>query len=191
MNPYSAGLESASIWLFRLIFAIVFALWAFRWLLPMRHVPFTNPLCQMIYGITAPVMRTIKPWIRPIGNIETSAVLLMLLTVVGEWVIWWLWQGQRPASPVGWVMLIISACVHRLLWLYLLMMFCVAIASWVGQQRNPWCDAFMRLIHPIIRPLMGKLTIGQMDFSFMLVSLALLLIDWVLVAPTMVAAMGW
>ncbi len=155
-----------------------------RLLLQLVRANFYNPVCQFLYKATNPVLMPLRKVIPNWRQLDVGALLLAwLLNAIKLGLIYTLF-GQR----LGWLGLLVMAVADLLdfaLMVYIGVIFVRVLLSFVNVERsNPVAPLVYQLTEPLLRPLRSRLpAMGGLDFSPMLLVLAILLSRALIVAP--------
>jgi YggT family protein len=73
--------------------------------------------------------------------------------------------------------------------LYLLVMICYAVVSWVPSLRGRWSDYLAMLVEPVLTPIRSVIPpLGGLDLSFLVVIIVIQLVDSNIVQAQRLAA---
>ena len=170
--------------LFGLYIAVVMA----RFLLAQVRADFNNPLSQFVVKATQPLLRPMRRVIPPMGRIDSSSLVLMLLLQVVELVILYLLRGQLPGFA-GLLLASVGELTNLVLNFYMVLLLVMVVSSWVGGGHSPVLMLVDQLCAPLLRPLRKNIPpIGLLDLSVFVAFLLLQLAKILLVAPLMDAA---
>lgn len=165
-------------------FGVLVFLIVLRVLLQLVRANFYNPVCQFLYKATNPLLMPLRRIIPSWRNIELGALLLAwLLSALKLALIFGLF-GQR-LGLLGLLVMALADLLDFTLMLYIGVVFVRVLLSFIAVERgNPVVPLVYQLSEPLLRPLRKLLpTPGRLDFSPMLVVLAILLARALLVAP--------
>lgn len=165
-------------------FGVLVFLIVLRVLLQLVRANFYNPVCQFLYKATNPLLMPLRRIIPSWRNIELGALLLAwLLSALKLALIYGLF-GQR-LGLLGLLVMALADLLDFTLMLYIGVVFVRVLLSFIPVERgNPVVPLVYQLSEPLLRPLRKLLpTPGRLDFSPMLVVLAILLARALLVAP--------
>ncbi|MCC6596525.1 MAG: YggT family protein [Rhodanobacteraceae bacterium] len=165
-------------------FGVLVFLIVLRVLLQLVRANFYNPVCQFLYKATNPLLMPLRRIIPSWRNIELGALLLAwLLSALKLALIFGLF-GQR-LGLLGLLVMALADLLDFTLMLYIGVVFVRVLLSFIAVERgNPVVPLVYQLSEPLLRPLRRLLpTPGRLDFSPMLVILAILLARALLVAP--------
>lgn len=172
----------------RLLIEVIFNLAGFvfllRLLLQWRQVSFHNPLCQSLYRLTHPVLAPLRRLLRSWRRIDLAAAAVLLLLMLFKALLL-LWLATPPPGLSAVLVLTLAETLSLLLGSHFWMLLLWVILGWIGQGRpHPFMAALDPLLLPLLRPLRRLLpSVAGLDFSPLLLMLALLLLRLLLVAP--------
>lgn len=167
--------------LFFLITAVLdLALCAFllRLMLQLARADFYNPISQLIWRLTQPVVGPLGRVIPRLQRLDlaTALVVVVIALIYIEVV------AGLLSQPVGWgyaLWLALLKVLSLALNIYTLSLFAMAILSWVGPGvSNPAANVLFSLNEPLLRPVRRILpSIGGLDLSPIPVMLILQTLD--------------
>ena len=172
----SVGQEIA-LFLIGTIFSIYISLVMIRFLLAIVRADFYNPISQTIVRFTNPPLVLLRRIIPPVGRIDTSAIVLMLILQLLE-----LWLRTfiigHPVPVTALFVLAIFELIKLTIWVYIIALILQAIMSWINpgmyQMQNPMVSILHQLTAPIMKPIRNMLPrTGMIDFSPMLAIIGL------------------
>ncbi len=168
-----------------LAFDAVVALLVLRLLAEACRVDFNNPLSQLVYRTTNPALAPIRRMVPNWRRINVAALLLAWLAVVLKQLLLFGLLGVMP-HPLGLLLLGLAKLLDFVLVFYLIVIFGWSLLSmFAPDQRQPLLRLAGSLVEPLLRPLQGRLVLGNIDFAPMAVMLALLLARMLVAAPLM------
>jgi YggT family protein len=169
--------------LIQLAFSLLATLFVLRVAAEAARADFHNPLSQFLYRATNPVLAPVRRVIPNWRRINLAALLLAWLVMVLERGALFALLGIAP-NPAGLALLGLADLVDFVLLFYLVLIFGWSLLSML--QVDPY-QPLMRLagaiVEPLLRPLRGKLVVGMLDFSPMVVMLVLILARILIAAP--------
>jgi YggT family protein len=169
--------------LIQLAFSLLATLFVLRVAAEAARADFHNPLSQFLYRATNPVLAPVRRVIPNWRRINLAALLLAWLVMVLERGALFALLGIAP-NPAGLALLGLADLVDFVLLFYLVLIFGWSLLSML--QVDPY-QPLMRLagaiVEPLMRPLRGKLVVGMLDFSPMVVMLVLILARILIAAP--------
>ena len=172
----SVGQEIA-LFLFGTIFSIYISLVMIRFLLAIVRADFYNPISQTIVRFTNPPLVLLRRIIPPVGRIDTSAIVLMLILQLLElWLRTFIIGNPIPVTAL--FVLAIFELIKLTIWVYIIALILQAIMSWINpgmyQMQNPMASILHQLTAPIMKPIRNILPrTGMIDFSPMLAIIGL------------------
>lgn len=169
--------------LIQLAFSLLATLFVLRVVAEAARADFHNPLSQFLYRATNPVLAPVRRVIPNWRRINLAALLLAWLVMVLERGALFALLGIAP-NPAGLALLGVADLLDFVLLFYLVLIFGWSLLSML--QVDPY-QPLMRLagaiVEPLLRPLRGKLVVGMLDFSPMVVMLGLILARILIAAP--------
>ena len=180
----SGYFSNAGVFLINAVFGIYIFAVLLRFLLQLVRADFYNPLCQAIVTVTNPPLRPMRRYIPSLKGLDTASVVLLLtLQMINTWLIASL-LGAEPAF-VGLLVTAIGELLSKLVWTFIGAVIIQVIMSWVAAGvYNPVVEIISSLTDPLMRPARRAVPpIGGLDFSPMVVIIALNLVLMLGVAP--------
>jgi YggT family protein len=169
--------------LVQVIFGAIATLFLCRLAAEATRADFHNPLSQFIYRYTNPILAPIRRIVPNWRRINLAALLMVWLTLLIERVVTFALGGFLP-SLVGLLVLSLADLIDFVLLFYIIVIFGWSLLSML--QVDPY-QPVMRLagaiVDPVLRPLRGKLVVGNIDFSPTVVVIVLLLARILIAAP--------
>lgn len=159
------------------LFSIYILLVMLRFLLAWVRADFYNPVSQAIVKMTNPPLVVLRRVIPPIGRIDTSAILLMLvLQVVELWLI--VAIGGLSANVATLALIAAVKLIKLALYIFIASIFIQVIISWISPGTyNPIAALTASLTDPLMRPLRRVIPpAGVIDFTPMIVLFALFIV---------------
>jgi YggT family protein len=158
------------LWLLTLAFVL-------RLLLQLVRADFRDPLADAIVRVTNWLIRPLRRFIRPIGKLDTATVVAVLLVAALRTFGIIALAGASTGDLGVWAFLRITAIdlVGMVLRIYLFAMLLYWLTSFVNpggyapgiRLLGQLCEPILRRVRRVIPP------IGQIDFSFLWVSIAI------------------
>jgi len=177
-------LANAGQLLINFAFGVLVSLVVIRVLLQLARANFYNPICQMLYKLTNPVLIPVHRLIPNWRNFDTAAVLLAwLLSAIKLALLYALFgQGLRFG---GLMVMALADLIDFVLLLYLGLIFVRVLLSFISVERsNPIVPLIVQLTEPLLRPIRRRVpAVGALDFSPAILALAIALMRVLLVAP--------
>jgi len=144
---------------------------------------FHNPLSQFVYRTTNPVLAPIRRVLPNWRRINLAALLLAWLAMLVKRLLLFALLGVMP-HPLGLIVLALAELVDFVLLFYLVLIFGWSLLSMFAvDRRHPLLQLVGNIVAPLLRPLHGRLIVGQIDFAPMAVMIALLLARLLIAAP--------
>lgn len=174
----------AGIFLVRTLFELYILLVLLRLLFQLVRADFYNPIAQAVVKATNPLLRPLRRVIKGVGGIDMASVLLMLVLKILELSVMATIQGVGM-SFIGVVVLALAGLLQLTLHVFLFAILIQVILSWVAPQAyNPVSSLLLSLTEPLLRPARRLIpTVGGLDFSPIVVLIALQLGSMLIVAP--------
>ena len=172
----SVGQEIA-LFLIGTIFSIYISLVMIRFLLAIVRADFYNPISQTIVRFTNPPLILLRRLIPPVGRIDSSAIVLMLvLQLIELWLRTFIIGHAVPVTAL--FVLAIFELVKLTIWIYIIALILQALLSWINpgmyQMQNPMASILHQLTAPVMKPIRNIMPrTGMIDFSPMLAIIGL------------------
>lgn len=169
--------------LIELAFDAVITLLLLRVLAEACRVDFNNPLSQFIYRTTNPVLAPIRRVLPNWRRINLAGLLLAWLTMLLKRLLLFGLLGVMP-QLAGLLLLSLAELIDYVLLFYIVLIFGWSLLSMFSvDPRQPLLRMAGSMVAPLLRPLEGKLVVGQIDFAPMAVMIVLLLGRLLIAAP--------
>ena len=166
-----------------LAFQAVVTLLLLRVLAEACRADFNNPLSQFIYRTTNPVLAPIRRVLPNWRRINLAALLLAWLAMLLMRLMLFALLGVMP-HPLGLIVLALAELLDFVLLFYIVLIFGWSLLSMFAvDRRQPLLRLAGTIVDPLLRPLRGKLVVGQIDFAPMAVMIVLLLARLLITAP--------
>jgi YggT family protein len=176
-------LLSALSLLIQVAFGAIATLFLFRLLAEANRADFHNPLSQFIYRYTNPVLAPMRRVLPNWRRINLAALLVVWLTVLLERVLLYALLGVMPSLPAL-LVLSVADLLSFVVWVYIVLIFGWSLLSMLAvDPHQPLVRLASAIVSPVLRPLRGKLTVGNIDFSPTVVIILLLLALRLVVQP--------
>ena len=175
---------NAGVFLVDALFGIYIFLVMLRFLFQLVRADFYNPLSQAIVTATNPPLRPMRRVIPPLGAIDTSTLVLMvLLQLLSTWITTSL--VGVSAAPGGLIVIALAELVSKTVWIFIGAVIIQVIASWVAPGAyNPLLAIVDSLTAPLMQPIRRLIPpLGGLDLSPLFVILGLQLMLILVVAP--------
>ena len=184
-------LTQAGLFLVQTAFGLYAALVLLRLLFQAMDVDFRNPLSQVVYKVTQPVLKPLRRMLPMRARVEPALVVLLLLVKLLEV---YALSGLRGYLPglIGALLMAVAQSLALLMLTLSALLIVRAIASWVvaaGAGYNPMLSLLEQLTEPLLAPLRRIIPpLGGMDFSVLLALVAVQLVNILLVQPFIILA---
>ena len=144
---------------------------------------FHNPLSQVIYRYTNPVLAPLRRVLPNWRRINLSALLLAWVVLLLKRLLLFALMGLMPRIP-GLLVLAVADLLDFVLLFYIVLVFGWSLLSMFAVDRHqPALRLAECIVAPLLNPLRGKLTAGAIDFGPMVVLIVLFLARMLVTAP--------
>jgi YggT family protein len=169
--------------LINIAFGAVATLFLVRLLAEATRAEFHNPISQFVYRYTNPVLAPIRRILPNWRRINLAALLIVWLTLLLERVaIEALFDGMQPLPSL--LVLSLADLLDFMLLFYIVVIFGWSLLTMLSADPyQPLVRLAGAIVQPLLRPLRGKLVVGNIDFSPTVVVIILLLARILVVAP--------
>ena len=182
---------NAGIFLIQTFSSLYIILILLRFLMQAARVDYYNPICQIVVKLTDPPVKPLKKLLPIVRGVDFAtlavAFLVQLLAVCLVMMI----SGGSVFHPayIGWSMVGILSLIFDI---YFFALIAMVIASWIAPHSNhPALALVFQLTEPICAPARKLLPpMGGLDFSIILVFVAITLIDTYLVVRPLAVMLG-
>lgn len=182
-------LFNAAAFLLGLAFDLVVALLVLRVAAEACRADFHNPISQMLYRWTNPVVTPLRRVLPNWRRINLAALLLALLALVLKRLLLFVLVGVVPGAA-GLLLLALADLLDFVLLFYIVLVFGWSLLSMFAADRGqPLLLLADALVAPLMRPLHGRLVAGAIDFAPMAVLVGLFLARMLVAAPLLDAGM--
>ncbi|MEP7043564.1 MAG: YggT family protein [Dokdonella sp.] len=170
--------------LINVVFGALIALVVLRVLLQCVRANFYNPVCQMLYKVTNPVLMPLRKIIPAWRTLDVAGVLLAWLLTAIELALQYTLVGQH-LGLLGLAVMALAELVDFVLMLYFGLILVRVFLSFVNVERsNPIVPLIVQLTDPVLKPLRRFIPpIAALDLSPMVAMLAIMLARVLIVAP--------
>lgn len=177
---------NAGVFLIQTFFGIYFVVVMLRFLMQVSRADYYNPICQAIIKMTDPLVRPLRQIFPTVRGIDFSTLVIAFAVQLISVMLVILIKGGVLFQPVyiAWVLL---GLVSTILDIYFFALLITVIASWIAPYtQHPALSLVAQLTEPVCRPARKLLPpMGGIDFSIVLVFVAITLIDsYLIVQPT-------
>ena len=144
---------------------------------------FHNPLSQLIYRYTNPVLAPLRRVLPNWRRINLAALLLAWVVLLLKRLLLFALIGLMPRIP-GLLLLAVGDLLDFVLLFYIVLVFGWSLLSMFAvDRRQPALRLAECIVAPLLRPLQGKLIAGGIDFAPMVVLIVLFLARILVSAP--------
>ena len=182
---------NAGVFLIQTFFGIYFVLVILRFLMQVSRTNYYNPICQAIVKMTDPAVRPLRQVFPSVRGVDFSTLVIAFAVQFIAVVLVMLLKGGYIFQPVyiAWVLL---GLISIILDIYFFALLISVIASWIAPYtQHPALSLVSELTEPVCRPARKLLPpMGGMDFSIILVFVAITLIDSYLVVQPLANMLG-
>ena len=175
---------NAGVFLIDTMFGIYILAVMLRFFLQLVRADFYNPLCQAIVTVTNPPLKPLRRIVPPMGKIDTSSiVLLLLLQIISSYLVFF-FLGVGP-NFAGVLISAVAELINKAIYLFIFAIVIQIVVSWISPGTyNPIIGVIDTLTAPIMRPARNALPpMVGIDLSPMLVIIGLTLSAMLVVAP--------
>ncbi len=182
---------NAGVFLIQTFFGIYFILIMVRFLMQVSRVDYYNPLCQGIIKVTDPAIKPLRKLLPTVRGVDFATLTVgFLVELIAIVLVMWLRFGV-PFFPIyiAWAFVIMLSIILKIYFFSLLIM---VIASWIAPySTHPAMLLVRQLTEPLCIPARKLLPpMGGMDFSIILVFVAITLIDNYLLIRPLIRMLG-
>ncbi len=162
-----------------------------RFLMQVSKVDFYNPICQAIVKVTDPPIKPLKKVLPTVRGVDFATLFVALVFQILAIALVMLLKGGYLFHPVyiAWSMV---GLVSSIFDIYFFALIVMVISSWIAPSSNhPAMTLVHQLTEPICAPARKLLPpMGGLDFSIILVFVAITLIDTYLVIQPLAYMLG-
>lgn len=175
---------NAGLILVEFVFGILVALVVLRVMLQLVRANFHNPICQFLYKATNPILMPLRKIIPSWRRLDIAGVLLAWALLLIKRVLIFAMFASVP-GPLSLAIIALADLLGFVLVTMLVLIFVRVIISFVGgDSRQPIVPLIHQLTEPVLAPIRKRLPAsGGIDFSPMLVFLAIALMRVLIVQP--------
>jgi YggT family protein len=157
----------ALIFIVQTLLSILLFVFMMRVLLQWARADFRNPLAQAVVKITNPLVLPLRRVLPPIGKVDTSSVVAVLIVAAAEVVIISLLSGIYVPDLLTWVKLVVLEIVRTVLYAYFWAILLYAVLSMIAPGGySPMQSLLAALCEPVLRPFRRIIPpIAGLDFS--------------------------
>lgn len=177
-------LADAGTLLIEFVFGALTALVVLRVLLQLVRANFYNPICQLLYKATNPVLMPLRRVIPPWRQLDVAGVVLAWVLQLVQRLLVFALYGTLP-GVAGLALLALADLLGFVLVLMLGLLIVRVVLSFIASDSyHPIVPLVYQLTEPVLRPIRRRVpAFGGLDFSPMLAMLAIALLRVLLVQP--------
>jgi YggT family protein len=157
------------------LFWLLLLAFVLRFLFQLVRADFRDPMADAIVRVTNWLILPLRRILPPIGKIDTATIIAVLLVACARTAAIFALSGYGFEDPLGFARITAVDLVQMILKVYLFAMLLYWIASFVSpggyapgiRLLSQLCEPILRRVRRVIPP------IGQIDFSFLWVSIAI------------------
>ena len=179
--PY---LANAAAFLIQTLFDFLIGVFLIRTMLIFVNAPFYDPICQFVYKLTNPIITPIRRFLPRAGKIDIASLAVAFVLALIELGLLGGLVGFHY-GPAGWVLGAIVTVLSIAVWIAFWALLIRAVLSFfTSEHRHPNAQVLVLLTEPIVRPFRRLVPpVAGMDFSFLIASVALILVRILVIAP--------
>ena len=185
------NLLGAGVFLIQTFAGLYLILLLLRFLMQLSRVDYYNPICQAIVKVTDPPVKPLKKILPAIRGVDVSTLFVALVVQLLAISLVMSLSGGYAFHPVyiAWSLVGLLSTIFKIYYFSLIIM---VIASWIAPYSNhPAMTLVNQLTEPVCAPARKLLpSMGGMDFSIILVFVAITLIDSYLVIRPLASMLG-
>ena len=185
------NLLDAGVFLIQTFAGLYLILLLLRFLMQLSRVDYYNPICQAIVKVTDAPVKPFKKVLPAIRGVDFSTLFVALVLQLLAISLVMFLSGGYAFHPlyIAWSLVGLISSIFKIYYFALIIM---VIASWIAPYSNhPAMALVMQLTEPVCAPARKLLPpMGGMDFSIILVFVAITLIDSYLVIRPLAAMLG-
>ena len=179
--PY---LQNAGVFLIQTIVGFFVVVFLLRTMLIAVGASFYEPVCRFVYQLTNPVITPLRRFVPRWGRIELASLLVAYLLALIELGLFVL-IGGAAISAGGLLLRALIQTLDWLVWIELIAIFVRCILSFVvSEYHNSSMQLLVQCTEPVVRPFRRLIPpLAGMDFSCWFASIALILVQMLVLAP--------
>ena len=182
---------NAGIFLIQTFSSLYIILILLRFLMQAARVDYYNPICQIVVKLTDPPVKPLKKLLPIVRGVDFATLVVAFLAQLLAVCLVMMISGGSVFHPayIGWSMVGILSLIFDI---YFFALIAMVIASWIAPHSNhPALALVFQLTEPICAPARKLLPpMGGLDFSIILVFVAITLIDTYLVVRPLAVMLG-
>ena len=184
------NLLGAGVFLIQTFAGLYLILLVLRFLMQLSRVDYYNPICQAIVKVTDPPVKPLKKVLPTIQGVDLSTLCVALIVqLLAISIVMFLGGYAFHPVYIAWSLVGLLSTIFKIYYFSLIIM---VIASWVAPYSNhPAMALVNQLTEPVCSPARKLLPpMGGMDFSIILVFVAITLIDSYLIIRPLASMLG-
>ena len=187
----TANFTNAGIFLVQTFLGLYLILVLIRFLMQVSRADYYNPICRAVVRLTDPAIKPFKRVLPSMKGIDFATLMVaILIQVIGISLIMML-TGNSIFQPayISWAVIGLASMI---LDIYFFALIAMVIASWIAPYSNhPAISLVTQLTEPICKPARKLLPpMGGLDFSIILIFVAITLIDTFLIIRPLAIALN-
>jgi len=181
----------AGVFLIQTFAGLYLILLLLRFLMQLSRADYYNPICQAIVKVTDPSIKPLKKILPTIRGVDVPTLFVTFVVQLVAISLVMSLSGGYAFHPVyiAWSFVGLLSTIFKIYYFSLIIM---VIASWIAPYSNhPTMALVSQLVEPVCAPARKLLPpMGGMDFSIILVFVAITLIDSYLVIRPLASMLG-
>lgn len=173
---------SAGVYIIQTFFGLYTLLVMIRMLMQVARADYYNPICQAIVKITEPAVKIMRPALPTVMGVDFASLgVAFIVQLIAVMLVMLLWGGPVfNLVYIAWVLLGLFSIVFSIYFFALIVM---VISSFIAPYSDhPALSLVRQLVEPVCAPARKLLPpMGGLDFSIILVFVAINIIDDILV----------
>lgn len=187
----TGNLLQAGIFLIQTFAGLYLIMVMLRFLMQVSRADFYNPICQAIVKITDPPVKPLKKIIPAVRGVDFATLVVALIVQLASIIIIMTLSGGWVFHPtyIAWSLVGLVSLIFDIYFFALIIM---VISSWIAPYGDhPALQLVQQLTEPVCAPARKLLPpMGGLDFSIILVFVAITLIDSYLVIRPLAQMLG-
>ena len=185
------NLLGAGVFLIQTFAGLYLILLLLRFLMQVSRVDYYNPICQAIVKVTEVPVKALKKILPAVRGVDFATLFVALIVQLLAVSIVMFLSGGYAFHPV-YIVWSLVGLISSIFKIYYFSLIIMVIASWIAPYSNhPAMALVNQLTEPVCAPARKLLPpMGGMDFSIILVFVAITLIDSYLVIRPLASMLG-
>jgi YggT family protein len=163
-------MQGALIFLLKTLMDLYLLTFLLRFVMQWTRVSHYNPLAQLVYKLTSPLVIPARRVLPSIGGLDTpTLVVLIVLEILATWLLFRLGGVSLPITAL--LVYALLRLIALTLWFYTGALLIYVLLSWFADRgRNPMSVLLGEIVEPVLRPARRLLPpIGGIDLSPLIV----------------------